>query len=467
MDIKLLEIYNKYYETKTYAIIEKHFKETFDVDVWNTLKEHFDKGYVRISNINTWSHDFLFGGSNKVYLVPSLGTPVTHNTDRERINLYGNIALGDIISLLRTCNELHMEELYIEDIVPLIQILATMMVYKSTGIELLGEKLDREEDVGRPKSKVKGRFIQAVCAKAEWITRVLMAALVSNEITNPTKFIFKIPTYVEYCVQMTGYNTILKGAGLLEHTNSPKSCVFRVISNALMFANKSSLKLREGFTKSYLEYHLPLVTPVEQVIYSSESVDTKSIVKINNYLENHGMEATLKKIEKGTAADRRELEVAKQLPPIPQPLYVDEHVEAAWNMINASRRVKNLTVVDERPALIKYKFLPKFPIATTEVDLDRLSFDNATKDEEWLLNMAVLLYTNAQEINALRASRQTAPIGKHPLRVVIYNDNDELQPKLVSRINEVTESLKSAYMHIYDVEYIRRKDYARPSDNEE
>lgn len=466
MDIKLLEIYNKYYETKTYAIIEKHFKETFDVDVWNTLKEHFDKGYIRISNINTWSHDFLFGGSNKVYLVPSLDTPVTHNTDRERINLYGNIALGDVISLLRTCNELHMEELYIEDIVPLIQILATMMVYKSTGIEILGERIDRGEFQGR-ESSAKGRFVQAVCAKAEWISRVLMSALVSHEIANPTKLIFKIPTYVEYCVQMTGYNTILKGTRLIEHVNSPKSCVFRVISNALMFANKSSLKLREGFTKSYLEYHLPLVTPVEQVIYSSKSIGKGAIVSVNNFLEKHGMEATLKKLEKGPAEERRELEIAKQLPPIPQPLYVDEHVEAAWNMINASRRVKNLTVVDERPALIKYKFLPKFPIATTEVDLDRLSFDNATKDEEWLLNMAVLLYTNAQEINALRVSRQTAPTDKHPLRVVIYNDNDELQPKLVDRINEVTESLKSAYMHTYEVEYIRRKDYARPKADEE
>ena len=50
MDNKLKEVVKKYYETKCYAIIDKHFKENYPPEILAELHEQLNKGYTNIVN---------------------------------------------------------------------------------------------------------------------------------------------------------------------------------------------------------------------------------------------------------------------------------------------------------------------------------------------------------------------------------------------------------------------------------
>ena len=82
------------------------------------------------------------------------------------------------------------------------------------------------------------------------------------------------------------------------------------------------------------------------------------------------------------------------------------------------------------------------------IDIDKLRFDNATKDFTWHFANAQLLYSNAQEINALRASFQSSA-GDLPLQVIVKSSDAEFNDLLKIKLDEITATLKSTHLHNY------------------
>ena len=66
MDNKLKEVVKKYYETKCYAIIDKHFKKNYPPEILTELHEQLNKGYINIVNKTSWSQYCQWGGTNRI-----------------------------------------------------------------------------------------------------------------------------------------------------------------------------------------------------------------------------------------------------------------------------------------------------------------------------------------------------------------------------------------------------------------
>ena len=215
------------------------------------------------------------------------------------------------------------------------------------------------------------------------------------------------------------------------------------------------MKLKGDIVRPDIWYYTPLVTPLERFILNEESISAYHISRLQ-FLYTSGMERAIDIIMK--KGDKQRLaELLKESSSEKTIMYPEEMKDlhnSPFNNLWAVDKMSNKfegypsKIIEQRLVLENCMNTERMCIAMVVIDIDKLRFDNATKDFTWHLANAQLLYSNAQEINALRASFQSSA-GDLPLQVIVKSSDAEFNDLLKIKLDEITATLKSTHLHNY------------------
>ena len=447
MDNKLKEVVKKYYETKCYAIIDKHFKENYPPEILTELHEQLNKGYINIVNKTSWSQDFQWGGTNRIYLMDLFLNPPNHEVVLKYFNRSGEAQIGDAIAMLHLCDNLFLDEVHLMD-VPAFAYAAAFQQIQYESVFLKNES-NWHKDV----------FAQ----RMQFLIKLLFIMLVNNKNFVNTKFIIHIPHFYETSFQVHNFvheirrrnkMTTYREKARMELPNCRYE-LYLTLVNAIIHTSQYAMKLKGDIVRPDIWYYTPLVTPLERFILNEESISAYHISRLQ-FLYTSGMERAIDVIMK--KGDKQRLaELLKESSSEKTIMYPEEMKDlhnSPFNNLWAVDKMSNKfegypsKIIEQRLVLENCMNTERMCIAMVVIDIDKLRFDNATKDFTWHLANAQLLYSNAQEINALRASFQSSA-GDLPLQVIVKSSDAEFNDLLKIKLDEITATLKSTHLHNY------------------
>lgn len=433
MTDKLYEFQKKYGTTKTLSTIKSYVKEHSGIEVWEELEKYIKEGYLEIPNIHSWYRDFVLAGSEKVYLLPLLLEPYTHTINPRSFNAYCNISFGDMLALLRSCNDYGMERVEVMDFGETIVFLGA-----------LSEVVTRKAYKGFVGSNT-------VAARVDWLTRCALAALTGHEDVMKTKYVLHLSNMysaLKYTSSVFDQLKPLIKPATVEVDIAPN--IYQGLVNGTYFAYTTGMKLREGFNKPDLVIHEMGATECERQILSYSEFGDEDVVDLIRTLGPQGVLNTCKwrftKSAEGGAL-YRSIEAAIREGGSELQAYIpNEYCERVHDVIHS----RNASLPDGVSIVLDHvcempEEIPKTqPLATCVINIDKLMQDNPTRSTDWIMNTVMMLYSHAQDINFLRESLQTNE-GYKTLLVVLQLSNKELQDELEGKIKAVNARLVSSY----------------------
>ena len=449
MDAKLQEIYNKYYDAKCYAILEKNFNELYPPEIWTAFKKQIDKGYVNIVNKNCWSDDFIYGGSNKIYLTKLITNAPQHNILLQYFNPYGNIQLADAISLLHECDLRQFDRIEIMDLLEFVLFVSSIMTHtrfcKSSRHKLVD-------------------YTTEIVINASFILRLIITSLVGNTDVKNTEIVLNIPEYYRMYTRYSALTFFFKDNKSIANAYNLKTWyatltteTYKILCVDILTLNNFNLKMQQKYVKPTLVFEEGTVTPFERYMIDSgklEETPLKSVLKI----ESVGIQKATDIVLKNCTDEERE-DLKLLMSNCSEEYYAtsDKWLEWVHNKLRMVKGENNLHMI--KLPLLSQKFKHQEitqPLATVEIDMNKLAFDNATKDDNWLLATVTSMYVNAQDVNAIRASFQSRG-DDMPLHVIIYNERKELNNRLSGMLTKASALLKSNKLHEYTYEITEKK----------
>ena len=433
MTNKLEAVQEKYHTAKTMTTIKNYFLTNTSEEVWNELEENINKGYLVIPNITAWYQDFILGGGDTAKMAPLLLEPFTHTIDLEKFNAYGNVAFGDMLSMLRCCMDFNMKDIEVLDFGAALMILAAMV----TSITSKKNKCKHRE--------AESGLIFDISKEVDWLARSAVALFTSPSNVAHTNFTFHIPSmydslrYANLVLKtIRPYMKLLK----IDLTLTPEVYQGLAVGSYFMFA--SGLNLRDNFEKPSLVFHEMELTKAQYALVSAESLKDKDVISsirtlgIENAFRVHMRDLSIdeyKGIEKALVSEDKD-EVMLYLP--------NQNASYTHQVITTRKRLpEGMSIVRENPCETTLE-LEEVPIATCTIDVDKILAENSTKSEEWLINHISALYSNAQDINRLRASLQTNADGKK-MFVNIKVNNKDFKDKLLPALRKITVILINTF----------------------
>ena len=404
-------------------------------EYWSEVKGHLLAGYITIPNKQAWNRDFILGGTDFACLTPLIFEPYSYKQDYEKFNAYGNLFMGDCISILNSCTQFGIKRMDVLDFGIVALFVAAALTWNS----------------------MKTRTKAVRSPSVDWIVRCFLSALTKHNDASDTEINLHITDYFSTCGQFSDFmrnvNEFARGD---EIDAVIKSGCYQSLVVSAYFSLISGLNTRANFRTPNLTVHELKATAKEQYLIKCCSE------------ENMEYLVTKEICRKGIAKFCED----KQGRIVPGLTYVnglDDTVESPYFPNPYCTRIHNylhtrkkkppefLTVVYDNPCRQSDK-LPKTPIASCTIDINKLAFHNATKEDIWMLSTALLQYSYAQEINKLRRSFQSD--GKdNPLlvKVILPKSRPELVEKLKDRINMSNSILRSTYDLDYTYEFIESK----------
>lgn len=436
---KFSEIYNKYYETQFISTIRDYFLNSTSSEIWKQLKSNIDNGYIVVPNINAWSRDFIYGGSIKVSLLNMILEPFTHNINKNDFNAYGNVAYGDMMSVLRTCNDYRVDTVEVMDFGTTIVAIALMKVL-ACRIKKSYEQNDIETDI---------------CKATDWLTRSSIAMLSLPEEASNTKYILHFPTIYEINAQLYTLNKEIRKITM----NTPKKFymsmrTYQFLLNSAYFVYVSGLKLKENFCKPNIVFHEVIATEFEKsLLIRSEYFKTPE--NVYEVFNNSTPEEVYKSIRNSlTKAEKRYMDDMLKSETGEESVFSNEPgIEYVYRILH-SRRVPpdGISIIQENPCRSGKKEIVKTPIASCVIDVDKYIFNNSTKDEDFIVNSVLMMYSNAQDINKVRTSLQSNGTDR-PLLVTFKLSNEKILNKLKPQIDRITTTIRSVSDEDYVYEF--------------
>ena len=410
------------------APIKEYFCK-HDSEYWNTnVKNHMLSGYITLPNKTAWNTNFILGGTDFACLTPLIFEPYTYTQDYEKFNTYGNLFMGDCISLLNSCSQFGITEMNVLDFGISITFIATAFASS-----ILGKK-----------SWTNGR------ASIDWITRCFLAALTKHNKASNTEINLHISDFFSICGQFNDFissvNEVAKDVEM-DPVMYPGEYQSLVIS--AYFSLISGLNTRTNFKTPNLVVHEIKMTAKEKQLVECCSEEYEEYL-VTREIFRKGL-AKFCTDKHGRMTDEQAL-INSADNSLEEPYFPNQHCARIHNYLHTRKRrpPEFLTVVFDNPCRICDK-LPKTPIASCTLDVNKLAFDNATKDDSWVLSSALLQYSYAQEINKLRRSFQSH--GKdNPLLVKIILPNN--RPKLVDALKNKIAWSTSILRSTDDLDYI-------------
>lgn len=433
MTNKLEAVQEKYHTAKTMATIKNYFLTNTNEEVWKDLENSINKEYLIIPNITAWYQDFILGGGKKAQIAHLILEPFTHTIDLKKFNAYGNVAFGDMLSMLRSCMDFNMKEIEVTDFGAAIMILAAMI----TSVTSKKNKCKhREEESG---------LIFDISKEADWLVRSVLAAFTSPSNVAHTEYTLHIPSMYDSLAYSNDLFSVIRPHMKLLKTNlelTPE--VYQGLAVGAYFMFNSGLNLRENFEKPNLVFHEMVLRNDQRALIESEELANEDVIStiriwgLANAYERYKHTLSIeeqKRIEKAFVADDKD-NVSLYLP--------NQHAQYVNQIINTRTRLpKGMSIVRENPCETGIYVQP-VPIATCMIDVDKLMFENATKSEEWILSTVSMLYSNAQDINRLRAKLQTGADEK-VLFVYLKCTNKDMTNKLCVKLRKLTSTLINTY----------------------
>lgn len=362
---------------------------------YNTVEQVIKKGQLVIPNLGAWSQDFVLAGTNKVYLSQFLLHPFVHKYSLEDFNAFGNLALGDFISLLRSCSQFHLDTLDVEDFGATMAILS----YLASG----AKKVKKGASCFGKKGL---QAVKKVDFGVDWLTRAIMTAL--TQPTGNTKLTLHLNNF--YYTTEFSKLVLQKISELAKEVNLPTEVEPHIFQGGVVsayFTYVSGLKERLGFVKPSLVFHEMEVTKAENTLLnlgfrsSSEVLMGIQFQGLYKYFEDIRPAFYKDSIE----GDAKELYRIVHTESEPELYLPNEYCERINKILHSRKTLpKGVTVVQENPCK-QNMLMRENTIASCTINLDEA-------------NNATVLYTYAQEVNKARNSLQTNGDGM-PLLVTV------------------------------------------------
>lgn len=446
MDAKLQEIFDKYYYTKCETLLHKYFQDNYPPEVWTTLKKHMDNGIINIINKECWSENFPEGGSNNVYLMKEILKPLTHEVKIKYFNTTGAFQLGDVLAKLYMYNSLGVKEVHIRDVSAFIYMMVLMQSRQVYGI------MD-EHNFHRLAAYHVCRMVQT-----------MYAALTNTKEILKTKFIMHMPSWAQavayinpiYRLVNEYNNTVTKKFQVNIGFEIMDAYIYNYINYSLINVSQYVFQLRNGIERPEIRYYIPYVTPLEDFIVTSEEVSKFDNERLKLIYDN-GIPYAIDRIIKGgykphIARLKELIEASDPTNIVSYPLSNRKRIvkDNTWAVDRMREKYPDYKSCIIKETLIKTDYWKPMlvPAASIEIDVDKYLFNNATKTQEHQINALQTMYSNAQEINAFRASFQTMEEDM-PLLVTLKCSDEAMQAKLESKIKNIDTILKNNHLHEY------------------
>ena len=436
MTEKIKAIRDKYNTTKALSTIKNYFNN-IDTQVWTDLNQYIKKEYLVIPNLSTWVEDFSLGNTEKVYITPLLFEPFTYDVNlRNGFNMYGNTAYGDIISLLRSCNDYGMKKLEVMDFGTAILLIAAMAVHTTYTVD-------------NRYSQRKVNLNIEVSKKVDWLVRSTVSALTLPEDISNTKYILHIPNM---------YNCLSVANSFIErmkpHMKTLKSNLgvyptnYQGLTNGAYLMYVSGFDTKIGFTKPEFVFHEMQVTRAENaILHYSDKFQTNDPIE---ELRKIGVDKAYECIKDSlTPVEQVKLLNILQSEEHDNSMYYlpDVFTQRVHQVLHTrKRKTYGITLTAENVCTTLDKQLQQ-PVATCIIDVDKIILDNSTKSKEWIVNTIAGIYSSAQDINRLRYNLQTHP---HNDTLLVLLKLSKENSNLTESVTNIVENINNTLISIYD-----------------
>ena len=402
-------------------------------DYWKEVSEHLLSGNIVIPNKKAWDKDFILGGTDYASLTSLIFEPNAYTQDPEKFNPFGNLFMGDVISLLNSCSYYGVEEMNVLDFGVITAFIAAALsqnTKKATKISYVGS------------------------VHLDWITRCMITALTSNRDVNKTNINLHIPNYFCTCYQ---FNNLINKFNILAKDKTLNVKLgpgdYQGLTVSSYFTLISGLNVRAGFKTPNLTVHEMKVTALEKHFIRCCAEEEKEYETAAELFRKGPDRFFLGRISHFGGDDTQLAKYDKDT----EELYLpNPYCERIHNYLFTRKKnpPKFLKVVQDNPCRFDMK-IPEYPIASCIVDIKKVSFENSTKDDKWVLALAQDLYTYAQDINKLRHSNQSNGTDK-PLHVevILPNDRPEMCERLKEKIEWTTVLLRTTHDLNYTYEFV-------------